>query len=181
MGNGIAQRRRSVIYDCLVAVCFNLSNCSPYAVATMSCLSVLPVHNVGVSCPNGWMDQDATRYGGGPRPRWQFLDGDPAPLRRKGHRRSFGSFSVVLCTRLSYLTINFSIHYARPCRNIGPSQWRGKNMIECRASLFSDVLLSLHSLVPKSDIWCTTVSFQLDFLQFCIHWICVIVNYTLSV
>jgi len=143
-----------------------------------------------------WMDQDATQYGGGPRPRWQFLDGDPAPLHRKGHRRSslydpcllwpnsrpsqqllsscFGSFSVVLCTRLSYLTINFSIHYARPCRNIGPSQWRGKNMIECQASLFSDVLLSLHSLVPKSDIWCTTVSFQLDFLQFCMHWICVI-------
>jgi len=29
--------------------------------------------------PNGWMDQDATWYGGRPRPRRIVLDGDPAP------------------------------------------------------------------------------------------------------
>ena len=32
-------------------------------------LSVLSVCNVGVLWPNGWMDQDATSYGGSPRPR----------------------------------------------------------------------------------------------------------------
>jgi len=31
---------------------------------------------------NGWMDQDATWYGGGPRPSDVVLDGDPAPPKR---------------------------------------------------------------------------------------------------
>jgi len=29
--------------------------------------------------PNGWMDRDATWYGGRPRPGYILLDGDPAP------------------------------------------------------------------------------------------------------
>jgi len=34
--------------------------------------------------PNGWMDQDDTRYGGEPWPGHIVLDGDPAPLPKKG-------------------------------------------------------------------------------------------------
>jgi len=46
------------------------------------CLSVLSVCNVGILWPNGWMDQDATWYGGGLGPGDIVLDGDPAPLRK---------------------------------------------------------------------------------------------------
>jgi len=38
----------------------------------------------GLLCPNGWMHQDTTRYGGRPRPGHIVLDGDPAPSP-KGH------------------------------------------------------------------------------------------------
>jgi len=31
------------------------------------CLSACPVGNVGVLCPDGWMDQDETRHAGSPR------------------------------------------------------------------------------------------------------------------
>jgi len=34
--------------------------------------------------PNGWMDQDATWYGGKPQPGDIVLDGDPAPPPQKG-------------------------------------------------------------------------------------------------
>jgi len=37
------------------------------------------VSNVGVLWPNGWMYQDATRYGDWPRPRDIVLDVDPVP------------------------------------------------------------------------------------------------------
>jgi len=46
---------------------------------------VCPVCDVGVLWPNGWMDEDATWYGGRPRPR-RLLDGDPAPPPQKGGR-----------------------------------------------------------------------------------------------
>jgi len=48
----------------------------------LSCLSVLSVCNVGVLWPNGWMDQDATWYGGRPRPRTHCVE---AYLRTKWH------------------------------------------------------------------------------------------------
>jgi len=35
--------------------------------------------------PNGWMDDDATWYGGRPRPRRHCVDGDPAPPPLKVH------------------------------------------------------------------------------------------------
>jgi len=40
-----------------------------YAMGPLRVLScpVLSVCDVGVLCPNGWMDQDATWYGGRPR------------------------------------------------------------------------------------------------------------------
>jgi len=42
------------------------------------CLSCLSVCDVDILRPNGWMDQDATRHGGRPRPRphcvrWSFI------------------------------------------------------------------------------------------------------------
>jgi len=37
------------------------------------CLSCLSVCDVGVLRPNGWMDQDATWYGGKPRLRRRFV------------------------------------------------------------------------------------------------------------
>jgi len=37
-----------------------------------------------VLCPNGWVDQDATWYGGRPRPGHIVLDGDP-PLPKRDH------------------------------------------------------------------------------------------------
>jgi len=43
-----------------------------------------PIFSPRLLWPNGWMDQDATWYGGRPRPRRHCVDGDPAPLK-KGH------------------------------------------------------------------------------------------------
>jgi len=49
------------------------------------CLSVLSVCDVGVLWPNGWMDQDATWYGGRPRPMPHCVrSGNSSPLP-KGH------------------------------------------------------------------------------------------------
>jgi len=39
--------------------------------------------------PNGWMDQDATWYGGRPWPGHIVLDGDPSPPQKKGHSPQF--------------------------------------------------------------------------------------------
>ena len=48
------------------------------------CLCVCESCSVGVLWPNGWIDHDATWYGGMPRPSDTVLDGDPAPPK-KGH------------------------------------------------------------------------------------------------
>jgi len=47
------------------------------------CLSCLSVCNVGVLWPNGWMDRDATWYGGRPRPRRQYVIIKGSDGRRK--------------------------------------------------------------------------------------------------
>ena len=39
--------------------------------------------------PNGCMDQDVTWYGGWPRPNHIVLDGDPAPVPKKGQSPQF--------------------------------------------------------------------------------------------
>jgi len=44
------------------------------------CLSVC---NVGVLWPNGWMDQDATSYGGRRRPRRRFIRWEPSSFCAK--------------------------------------------------------------------------------------------------
>jgi len=49
--------------------------CRTVVCPVLSC----PVCDVGVLWPNGWMDQGATWYGGGPRPRPHCVRWDPAP------------------------------------------------------------------------------------------------------
>jgi len=75
------------------------SNGSPYATGPLSCLSCLPVCNVGVLWPNGWMDKDATWYGGiglGPGDVVLVLDGDQAtPTERCTTAPTFRDMSVV--------------------------------------------------------------------------------------
>jgi len=41
--------------------------------------------------PNSWMDENATWYGGRPRPIDIVLDGDPAPLPQKGIATQFSA------------------------------------------------------------------------------------------
>ena len=43
-----------------------------------------PIFGTFLLWPNGCMDQDATWYGGRPRPMWHVLDGDLAPPPKKG-------------------------------------------------------------------------------------------------
>jgi len=58
------------------------SNGAPYATDHSHVYLVCSVCNVGVFCPNGWIDQDATWYGGGPLHSDIVLDGDPPPSRK---------------------------------------------------------------------------------------------------
>jgi len=61
------------------------------------CLSVC---NVGVLRPNGWMDQDATWYGGRPRPRRHCVRWRPSntPVERgtKAPPHTFRTMSIVV-------------------------------------------------------------------------------------
>ena len=52
----------------------------------LSIISVLcSISNVGVLWPNGWMGQDATWYGGRPRPRRHCVRWGPSSPYEKGH------------------------------------------------------------------------------------------------
>jgi len=82
---------------CVFTVCFlghRLYNGSPYAIGP---LFVLSVHNVGLLWPNGWINQDATWYGGRSRPRRHCVRWGPSSHTRKGHRPApnFRPMSVV--------------------------------------------------------------------------------------
>jgi len=46
--------------------------------------------------PNGWIDQDATWYGGGLWPSNVVLDGDPAALPKRCTHPSFRSMPIVV-------------------------------------------------------------------------------------
>jgi len=50
----------------------------------MGSLFCLCVCNIGVVWPNGWLDQDATWYGGRPWPKPHCVRWGPTPLQ-KGH------------------------------------------------------------------------------------------------
>jgi len=60
---------------------------------------VYPVCDVGVLWPNGWVDQDASWYGGRPRPGRYCVRWLPSsPPDGKGHRSrplTFGAMSIV--------------------------------------------------------------------------------------
>ena len=43
-----------------------------------------PIFGLCLLWPNGWVDQDATWYGGRPQPRPHCARWDPAPLHKKG-------------------------------------------------------------------------------------------------
>jgi len=55
-----------------------LQNGSPYAIGP---LSVLFACDVAVLWLNGWMDQDASWYGGRPRPRRHCIGWRPIPQK----------------------------------------------------------------------------------------------------
>ena len=62
-----------------------------HCLSVLSCLYVLSVCDTGVLWPNGWMDQDATWYGGRPHPRphcFKWWPSSPPP-GRKGHSAQF--------------------------------------------------------------------------------------------
>jgi len=66
-------------------------------------LSVCPVCNIGVLWPNGWMDQDATWYGGRPRPSRHCVRWAPSSIPRKGAQQPplFGPLRSGMVAHLS--------------------------------------------------------------------------------
>jgi len=65
-----------------------------YRTVVLSCLSVC---DVGVLWPNGWTDQDETWHAVGLGPGHIVLDGNPAPLPKRGKGTAspiFGSYQL---------------------------------------------------------------------------------------
>jgi len=55
-----------------------------------------PIFGACLLWPNGWMDQDATWYGGKPRPRRRCVRyGRSSPTLKRGAAPSFWSMSIV--------------------------------------------------------------------------------------
>jgi len=63
------------------ALCYQTVVCLS---ACLSCLSVCPVCDVGVLCPNGWIDQDETWHAGMPRPWSHCVRWGPCPFLKRG-------------------------------------------------------------------------------------------------
>jgi len=64
------------------------------SVCAVLSLHVCPVCDVGALWSNGWKDQDATWYGGRPRPRRHCVRQGPSYPHRKGHNNPQIGFSV---------------------------------------------------------------------------------------
>jgi len=64
--------------------------------SVLTVLSVCPVCNIGISWPNGWMDQDETWHGGRPQPYSHCVRRGPSP---QGH--SPQSSANVYCVKWS--------------------------------------------------------------------------------
>ena len=62
------------------------------------CLSVCPVCNICVLWPNGWMDQDATWYGG---PGHIVLNGDSASPTKGAQQPPLSRFTDAACVRIN--------------------------------------------------------------------------------
>ena len=74
------------------AACSTFQTCilsSPYAIVPLSVLSCLSVCDVGITWPNGWMDQDETWHGDMPRPRPHCVRWGPSSS--KGHSPHFSA------------------------------------------------------------------------------------------
>jgi len=56
--------------------------------------SPLPIFGLFLLCPNGWMHQDATRYGGRPQPRRVCVRWGPSPLPKRGDGAASPIFRV---------------------------------------------------------------------------------------
>jgi len=71
--------------------------------------------------PNGWMDQDATWYGGRPRPG-TLLDGaqTPPPPQKKGMPPIFGPYLLRPNGRPSQLLLSSCFSFQRPARTALP-------------------------------------------------------------
>jgi len=92
--------------------CF--TNGSPYAMGPLS--SVCPVYDVGVLWPNGWMDQDATWYGGKPRPRPYCVRWGPAS-HGKGHSSPhFWPMSIV--AKRSPISVTAEVLFSANIENV---------------------------------------------------------------
>ena len=84
-----------------------------------------PARYVGVLWPNGWMDQDATWYGGRRRgPGNNVLDGDPAPIAERGTAAA-------------------------------PPKFRPMSIVAKGSSISAIAKLSLHNLIQIQSTWCT--------------------------
>ena len=70
----------------------------------LSCPSCLSVCNVGVFWPNGWMDQDATWYRGGPRLRSHCVRWGTQLPHRKGHSSPHFSAHVYCGQTVAHLS-----------------------------------------------------------------------------
>ena len=64
---------------------------------TNRCLAVCQSCSVGILSPNGWMDQDATWYGGRPGPRRHCVRWEPCPPQKKGGGKAVPHFSTHVC------------------------------------------------------------------------------------
>jgi len=62
-------------------------------------LSCLPACEAGVLWPNGWMDQDATCCGDGPRPRPDCVIWGPNPTPERG-TVALPSFRPIYCVQM---------------------------------------------------------------------------------
>jgi len=64
----------------------------------------LYVCNVGVLCPNWWMDQNATWYGGRLGPGDIVLDRDPAPPQKEAQQPPHFSAHVYFVQTVAHLS-----------------------------------------------------------------------------
>ena len=82
-----------------------LRNDTSYAMVLLSLLFVcLYVCNVGVLCPNWWMDQNATWYGGRLGPGDIVLDRDPAPPQKEAQQPPHFSAHVYFVQTVAHLS-----------------------------------------------------------------------------
>jgi len=68
-------------------------------------LSVCPACDIGVLCPNGWMDEDETWRGGRSRPRPHCVRWEPSAAILKKGAQSLQFSAHVCCGRMAIATV----------------------------------------------------------------------------